>query len=384
VDTIDAKPGTATRREIVAADSDAAYSLTPGAKQGYLLFVRNRTLLAQPFDDAQAKTTGDPIPIANPVGYSGNLSPFSVSATSTLVYGTGGDGSQLTWYDRTGKMTGTVGKPAVTGAVRLSPDGTKVATDPKEADDRQDILVYDLAQGTSLRLTDGPGTSSEPVWSPDGERIAFHAHRDGNANSYVKAANGQGREEQLHKDRRHISVDDWSRDGRYVIESVANPSETNPKGTKADIWILPLFGDRTPFAFVNGDPEERNARISANGRWLAYVSDETKRNEIFVQSFPEHSGQWQISKGGGDFPVWSRDGRELYFIAPDRKMMAVEVNGEGKSVQASEPKALFEVSAPAPFDVSKDGRFLLQVPLSQGESTVPLTVVTNWQAGLKK
>ncbi len=384
VDTIDAKPGAVTRREVLANDSDAIYSAPAPGKSGYLLFVRARTLMAQPFDPGDAKTTGDPVVVARPVGYSGNTNPFSVSGAGTLVFASGTEESQLTWFDRSGNRTATVGKPAVTETIRISPDGTKVAMDPKAADNKQDVWLEDLATGATTQLTFGPGINSEPVWSPDGSKIAFHSHREGNANPWVKPVDGKGPEEALHKDRRHIAINDWSHDGRYLIEGVTNPSRDTEKATKADLWVLPQFGDREPFAFLGDDPEERDARLSPDTHWITYVSDETKRNEIFIESFPEHTFKLQVSKSGGDYPVWSRDGQELYFIGPDRKMMAAEVKVSGKGLEASTPRPLFDISAAAPFDVGKDGRFLLQVPLAQGESNMPLTVITNWKAGLNK
>jgi len=174
-------------------------------------------------------------------------------------------------------------------------------------------------------------------------------------------------------------VDDWSRDGRYLIEQV-----NDPKTRSSDIWVIPTFGDRKPFPYINTEFQEGNAKLSPNGQFLAYDSDESKRVEVYVQTFPEHRGKWQISTGGGRFPVWSRDGRELYFISADNKMMAVEVKASGTKFDAGVPKPLFDVRQSAQFDVSKDGRFLIHVSLDTAGTNVPLTVVVNWQAGLKK
>ena len=154
--------------------------------------------------------------------------------------------------------------------------------------------------------------------------------------------------------------------------------------SQSQIWVAPQFGDKKPLPYLNSAYRQSDARVSPNGQWLAYVSDETKRLEVYVQTFPEHGGKWQISTSGGNFPVWSRDGRELYFVGADRKLMAVEVKGDGKSLRPSVPKLLFEVATVSRFDVSKDGRFLIQVPVEQAATSVPLTLVQNWQAGLKK
>jgi serine/threonine-protein kinase len=196
-------------------------------------------------------------------------------------------------------------------------------------------------------------------------------------NRYAKAANGVAAAEALDKDPRRMRIVDWSRDGRYIIEESAD------RTTLADIWVTPQFGDKKMFAYLNSEYAETNAKLSPNGQWLAYTSNESKRNEVYVQTFPEHGGKWQISTSGGGYPVWSRDGHELYFIG-DQKLMAVEIKGDGKNFQASVPKLLFEMPAHAQFDVSKDGRFLMQVPVERAATHVPLTVVVNWPAAVKK
>ena len=380
VDSIEARPGSHTRREVLAADTNAVYVprvlSAPGfSVTGYLLFARERTLMAQPFDPGQARSTGEAVPIAEGVNYSSNTSQaeFTASRNGTLVYDSSviAPSTQITWFDRGGRPTGTVGIPAYTTSVSLSPDGSTVATDPRDTSGKSDIWLHDLARGTTTRFTFGPGLNyRRPVWSPDGSRIGFFVL---GGKSYIKPANTGGVEEVLDQ-RLGPVIADWSRDGRYLIED----------STDGDIWVIPQFGDKKPFPYVRSEYTKSSAKLSPSGQWLVYVSDESKRNEVYVQTFPERGGKWQISTNGGNFPVWSRDGRELYFLSADRKMMAVEVKGSGKSLQAGVPKALFEVAAPGQFDVSKDGRFLIQVPMDRGSERATLTVVTNWQAGLKK
>jgi len=385
VDSIDAKPGSKTRREVLAAASNVVYVPRLRGSQGYLLFMRESTLMAQPFDGANARTTGDAVPVAEQVDYFQNVAQgqFSVSQNGILVYTSGASGGgivQLTWLDRTGKPSGTVGSPGNIGWASLSPNGSTVAADRKDATGQYDIWLHDLARGTASRFTFGPNNNTNPVWSPDGSRITFYSTGIAGAAGVPlqKAASGVGKEESLDNDLRIHVVTDWSRDGRYLIERVNDPK------TGRDIWVIPTFGDRKPFPYINTEFQEINAKLSSNDQFLAYVSDESNRNEVYVQTFPEHGGKWQVSTGGGNYPVWSWDGRELYFISADLKMMAVEVKGDGAKFEAGVPKALFDVRQSAQFDVSKDGRFLIHVPVDQAATNVPLTVVVNWQAALKK
>lgn len=383
VDSIDAKPGSKTRREILAADSNAVYVPRMSGNRGDLLFVRETTLMAQPFDAANARTTGDAVPVAEHVDYlqANSQGQFSASQNGILVYTSGASFRgimQLAWFDRTGKPSGTVGSPAPIQWASLSPDGSTVAADRQGASGLWDIWLHDLARGTTSRFTFGPFVNRYPLWSPDGSRIAFEGPRSGQSGPWQKAANGAGQKEIIDKDPRLHYVTDWSRDGRYLIEEVFDPKTSN------DIWVLPTFGDQKSFPYINTEFDEGYAKLSPDGQFLGYSSDESKRSEVYVQTFPEHGGKWQVSTGGGNFPVWSRDGRELYFISADNKMMAVEVKGDGRKFDAGVPKPLFAVPGQAQFDVSKDGRFLIHVPVDQTASNVPLMVVVNWQAALKK
>jgi len=391
VDSIDAKPGSKTRRELLGARSNAVYvpeTRTVGAgwfghARGYLLFMRETTLMAQAFDAGTARTTGDAVPVGEQVDYipANGQGQFSASKNGILVYTSGaaaGENVQLTWFDRTGKAGSTVGPSGRIDWATVSPDGSMVAADRQDASGLWDIWLHDLARGTATRFTFGPVSSLYPAWSPDGSELTFSSQRSGYNQPYKKPVNGVSQEEALNKDSRSHRVEDWSRDGRYLIEDVFDPK------TSSDILVVPTFGDRKPFPYANTEFHEVNAKLSPNGEFLAYQSDESKRFEVYVQTFPEHGGKWQISTGGGTLPVWSRDGRELYFISADRKMMAVEVKNDGKKLQAGVPRPLFEVREADQFDVGKDGRFLIHVPQDQAGGSVPLTVVVNWQAALKK
>jgi Tol biopolymer transport system component len=241
-----------------------------------------------------------------------------------------------------------------------------------------DIWLYDLARGTNSRFTPSSPYNVSPVWSPDSSHIAFF---DG---TFVnqKTTNGAGQNEILDRSTRLKAPVDWSKDGRYIIEDAIADSKT---GT--DIWVLPLFGDKKPFPYLQTDANEAAAKLSPNGQWLAYQSDESKRNEIYVTTFPQPGGKWQVSTSGGSYPVWSRDGKELFYVGADRKMMAVDVKS-GPKFDPGVPRSLFDVRADltafgAGYDVGKDGRFLIPVSVEQSGAQ-PITVVLNWQAGLRK
>ena len=375
------------RRRILVASSNAAY-----APPGYLFFVRERTLMAQPFDAARVQTAGDPVPIAeqiDPVLLSGNFNQFSPSQNGVLIYSSRGFGGsvQLTWFDRSGKISGTVGAmDTVPRRPAISPDGNTVAVDrfdPQTA--YYDLWLHDLVRGSASRFTFGSRFfNAYPVWSPDGSHIAFRSTRDGAANLYLKATSGTAQEEPLDKAARNKWPDDWSRDGRYIIEGISDSK------TKGDIWVLPLFGDRKPFPYLQTDFDERFAKLSPNGQWLAYTSDESKRDEVYVQTFPNPGGKWQVSTNGGSRPVWSRDGKQLFFIGLDQKLMAVEVRSDGTKggakFDAGVPKYLFDTrisNDAAWFDISKDGRFLIPTQV-ENSAGLPMTVLVNWQVGLKK
>jgi Tol biopolymer transport system component len=303
-----------------------------------------------------------------------------------MAYASGGaaTGLQITWYDRSGKMVGTVGKPVDIQTPRLSPNGKMVASDRSDPQTRRrDIWVADLVRGGEQRLTFS-GQNSFPVWSPDSLRVAyFHADPDGEK-VLVRSADGTGQPEELESPIKLPM--DWTRDGRYLILAT---SLATPK-TSMDLWALPLSEGKAagkPVALRETEFIEWHGRVSPDGRWLAYESNDTRRPEVYVVSFPSLNGHWQVSVDGGHYPVWSRDGRELYFVGLDSKMMAVEIK-PGPQFEAGVPKPLFDVRLrisiyfPS-YDVSADGRFLIATRAEQS-ATVPMTVLLNWQAALKK
>ncbi len=388
VDSIEARPGTVTRREILAAHSNVEYvpriggGLFGSANDGYLLFGRESTLMAQPFDAAKVRTTGDAVPLAEQVDYFPGVaqSQFSASTNGILVYTSGASGGvsmQLTWFDRTGKPGGVVGDPNKFERIEISPDGSTVATDNNDELGVSSIWLRDLARGTASRFTFGPTSSQFPVWSPDGRSVAYWRPT---VETYQKAVSGTGQEELLYKDsqNRTTILNNWSSDGRYLLFGVFDPG----KGFGLD--AVPMFGDRRPFTYLAADSNiGEHVKLSRDGTFVAYASSESKRIEVYVETFPEHTGKWQVSTGGGDWPVWSRDGRELYFISADGKMMAVDIKIDGRNFEAGVPRALFSVPGLHQFDVGKDGRFLIEVPQAT-TSDVSINVMVNWQSALKK
>jgi eukaryotic-like serine/threonine-protein kinase len=362
------------RKLILRGNSNTVY-----VEPGYLLFLRDRTLMAQPLSATRLALSGYAVPIAEQVDFVGlnNEGLFTASQNGVLAYASGVHGGdwQITWFDRAGKVLGTVGKPVDIEWASLSPDGKAVATDRLDPQSgNRDIWLYDLARGTEQRLTFS-GENRFPIWSPDGTRIAFDGNRGGIGKIYLKAANGTGQEEVLETGGPIPA--DWSRDGRYLLFVTGQRN----RETASDIWVLP-FSDKKAFPYLRTEFNEDNSKLSPDGRWLAYQSNESKRNEIYVMTFPMPGGKWQISSGGGRFPVWSRDGRELYYLSADNKLMAVEIK-PGVKFEAGVPHPLFDVRRGVVFDVSKDGNFLIPTTAEQSASA-PVTVVLNWQEGLEK
>jgi eukaryotic-like serine/threonine-protein kinase len=352
---------------------------------GYLMFVRDRTLLAQPFDPGSLKLKGEPIPVAEPIGtmQSGALAHFSVSRTGVLVYVAGGTSSnKLEWVDRGGRELGQLGQAGDLLTPAIAPSGDRVAlriADP--ATGNRDIWLYDIARGTATRFTFNAAGDGLPLWSPDGSRVLFASNRGGSYDLYEKPANGAADETVLVTNPNEKWPGDISRDGRYLAYTEGTPQNNY------DVMILPLAGERQPVPFVHSSFNETLPRFSPDGRWIAYVSDASGRREVYVQPFPGPGGKWQVSTAGGDEPVWRADGRELFYLSPDWHVMAVEVN-LGAGFQAGVPAPLFSfTSVPdgwTHYSVSRDGQRFLLVEPQRSRGLAPTTVTLNWNADLGK
>lgn len=352
---------------------------------GYVLFVGEGALMARPFDANKLEFTGEALLVVENVAFNSNNSRghFSISDTGTLVYKTDfdeSDNGQITWCDRTGKTTATIGVPGKYLAVSLSPDEKRLATVLPEGDGRSswDIWVLDLPrEAAATRLTFDPAGDIYPTWSPDGGQMVFASTREGVPNLFQKAASGAGDDELLLKTDRVALPNDWSRDGQYLLYQQIG------ENTGMDLWVMPLSGDRTPFVFLQTGFQEGLGRFSPDGRWVAYVSNESGRSEVYARGFPSAGGKWQVSTAGGTFPRWRADGKELFYVTDAGNLMAVDVKTTGEVIEIGVPKQLFGIGpigglVGVSYDVSNDGQRFLRIVREETPNRSPLIVVTNW------
>jgi Tol biopolymer transport system component len=369
---------------VLTTETAAAY-----APPGYLLWVSSQgVLVAQRFDAARATVAGEPIQVAQAVGADDGTyrSGFSVSVTGVLAHRTGAAARrQLVWVERTGKVLGAIGPPDenVPASPELSPNGQSVAIF-RQVQGNPDVWLTDIARGVASRFTFDANDERWPVWSPDGSRVTFAFNRKGGVRDlFEKPASRAAEAQPLLVTPQDKAPLDWSRDGRILL---------------SDLWALPLASERKPFPIVQTSFEDMQGQLSPDGRWVTYASNESGRYEIYVQSFPESGGRRQVSTAGGTQPRWQRQGHELYYVAPDSRLMAVPIRlaSNAHAPDAGAPVVLFPTRlasgagiTPAGFDsraqyaVAPDGRFLLNVDATDAV-TSPITVVLNWTAGLKK
>jgi Tol biopolymer transport system component len=341
--------GSKTKSKLMSADSNVEY-----ADPGYILFHREATLFAQPFDVRKLTPTGDALHIADEVDFSSTngRGSFDVSQKGALVYfqSQGGRGGatgrgqmagnyQWGWRSHDGRLIELAGETGTYGDMDLSPDGKLIAvTQPDAGGTGADIYVIDWQNaGRSHRLTLDPGDDINPVWErPTGARIAFTTYRKGNADIYIKNANGTGEETPLLATPNNESVKAWSNDGKYIAY------KQGQEGIE-DIWILPMFGDKKPFSMVEGPFHKDEPQFSYDGNWLAYTSDEDGGVfQVFVVKFPGKEQRLQVSTNGGGQPRWREDGKELFFRSPtDGTPMAVDIT-LGPKLSAGVPHMLFQ------------------------------------------
>jgi eukaryotic-like serine/threonine-protein kinase len=366
---------------------------------GHLLFLRDQTLMAQPFNPERMELSGEPQPIAEHIAVNGATirAMFSASETGTLVYQSGeaSTGWDLVWWGRDGKQMDTVARASRYIGPSLSPDGTRVAISIFVGNQGiADLWVFDLARATRTRLTFSSASTtnanqSGAVWTPDGKTIFYSTVSKGTVQIYSKAADGSSAE-RLVLDSGDATAHprSVSPDGRYLVyERRMNQNENGD-----NIWVLPLSnggkpGEAKPFPIVQDAFDKRAPTISPDGKWLAYQSNESGRPEIYITAFPAGGAKWQVSSNGGATPRWRRDGKELFFLDPQDNIAAVDVNTSGNAVKLGAPHTLFQAVGIqrefGPYDVTADGKkFLINSGLKEG--TEPVTLVQNWPAELKK
>jgi Tol biopolymer transport system component len=367
------------------------------APPGYLLVLRGPSrgapagaLLAYPFDATRALITGEPTPVAERVRYESGLArgAYTVSGNGTLVYGSiDQSATRLMWFDRSGKTLGNAGGSFAFGQPSFSPDEKTIAVEHVDlVTQDQDLWLIDVARNVPSRFTaEGDNITFMPVWSPDGARIAFASARGTPPNLFQKASMGAGGDELLLKSTSNSQPTDWSRDGRFLVYAGMDPS------TQWDLWLMPMSSgetNRTPVLLLQTEFNEHLGRVSPDGHWIAYASDESGNNEVYVRPFRGPGPKRRVSASGGSEPKWRGDGKELFYLAADGRVMAAAVH-PGSSLEIGTPTPLFRVRIgpsrnfgyDVNYSVTNDGqRFVIR---TLGEESAPApttTVVLNWHA----
>jgi Tol biopolymer transport system component len=357
------------RRFVVKASANAAY-----AAPGYLAFYRDKTLLAQRFDLKHFAVTGQPTAMRADVQYLSNVKKvvFAVSNYGLLLAQGGSRTaiSQPMWFDRNGRVLGgAVGEPGAYGNVSLAPSGKSVAVSITDiASENTDVWIYDLLRSSAKRLTFDPAIDRVPIWSPDAKRLVFTSNRQLNIDLYMKNADGTQEEKSVVTDDLNKYPNDWSRDGKYILYT---------RGP--DLWLVTV-PELKSSQYLKAVSVLRNGQFSPDGKWVAYASNESGKWEIYVTSFPEPRGKWQVSIGGGEQPRWRSDGKELFYLSSDNRMMAAPVT-TGTNFDSGTPVALYQANPREQvslndvfvYDVRRDGQeFLINTKVRQAE-TAPMS-----------
>ena len=358
------------------------------AEPGYLLYARDGVLAAQPFDARALQVTGEtvslgdePTSILDPaISYTAGHST-SVSSTGSLAYySSPSNNTTATWIDAAGSITSTITLPQGRySGVRISPDGTRAVLVRSMSVSESSLWLVDLGNGGAVQLSSGRGRNDSPVWSPDGTRVVFACDRDGPQDLFVKIIGNPSPEQPLYRSPVVFkSPDSWSSDGRWIVFNQLEPD------TAQNIWLLPASGSAEPVAFLRGPLRDYLGKPSPDGRWLAYVSDDTGRFELYAESFPEGGHKRQISTEGATVPWWTRDGRRLLFVGGDGKSLWRADVQAGATLNVGAPSRIATLPANiAGIDAMPDGqRFLALIPERTGTGSV--TIVQNWRAALEK
>jgi len=369
------------RRPIVNASTNAVY-----ADPGYLLYWRDDALVAQRFDLGSYSLTGEPHIVSDAVQYfpQTNFAVFDAAGKTLVVQthaGKGANKSQLTWFDRHGKQVGMVGPPELVSNPKISPDGKRVAVDQIDTDGRHvNIWIHDLNSDAARRLGFGPWLEQVTVWSPDGKQVIYTANEKLFFSLYAKNADGSGSADMLvDMGTPQQSPWDWSRDGKYVLARKDH-----------ELWYITM-PDRQTRPLLQSKLLVRNAQFSPDGKFVAYASSETGNWEVYVSPFPGFGSKWEVSRGGGEEPRWRGDGKEMFYLAPDGRLMAADVKS-GTGFEAGSPIALFQTHPRQPlsamdffsYDVTADGQKFLVNTKMDTTSSAPLSVILNWSAEMEK
>ena len=363
-------------------------------QSGYLLFTDGDKLMGQAFDAAKLETKGKSFLVVEHAGHSSTFhSAVSASMAGPLAYaGMISQSGRLTWFDRSGNALGVAGPQGDFTDFRLSPDEKSLATSLVDTKTGSiDIWIYELKRNNMSRFTSGRLITATPVWAPDGSHLLYRSFQRGVLAFYQKSAGGAGEEETVlppEAEREaqirsgNLIPTDWSPDAARVLFSVPSPA------SGSDLWMLPLAGDKKPIKYLATPAEELHGNFSPDGRYVAYTSNQSGRFEVYVETYPRSDRKWTVSTNGGYEPRWRADGREIYYLSEDRKLMAVPV---GAGPQFEVPVPLFQTGVGAGvtplrthYVPSRDGKRFLVNTLSGDLSPTPITVVLNWTAGLKK
>jgi hypothetical protein len=365
-------------KDVVKSRTSAAY-----IEAGYLLFSREGSLMAQPFDAQRLELTGEAVRVAENVGYNAITYQgfFSASNDGAIAYLGGDPGWDLVWFDRSGRRLGRAGASSRYSSLCLSADGRRIVYDSGDASGNVDLWEADVVGGEPRRLTFGPTVDFYPVCSPTGTEVMFASARSGVPNIYRMTTTAPGTETQLTDSAGAKALTDWSRDGRFVVYSQLTPD------TSWDIWLIPTDGGK-PFPFLQTEAEERDGRLSPDGRWMAYASNQgAGRLEIYVEPFPRGvpAARWQITTNGGRQPMWSPDGHQLFYLTPDDRLSGLDVNPGPGTFAFSKARSIVEARIAGweranpgrPYAITADGqRFLVSVASS---APTPITLLLNWR-----
>jgi dipeptidyl aminopeptidase/acylaminoacyl peptidase len=354
-------------------ETDSAFAFMSPA---YLVLARQGALWAQRLTADLTRPDGELLPLASRVlvhpTHNGFAALFS-SSVGSVAYRASPDNRQLVWLDRAGRQVGDLGPPddAQPSLSQMSSDGRTVAV-RRTVSGNTDVYLIDTTRGVPRRLTFDAAIEGEAIFSPDGRRVVYVSDRKVNIwDMYERSTDGSGGETLLFESDENKNPRDWSSDGRYILYRSDSPK------TDADLWALPLVGDRKPVAVAQTPFDEVDGRFSPDGRWVAYVSNEGGRSEIYVQPFPGPGSKSQVSVGGGTTPRWRRDGRELFYVAADSRLMAVAITPRESALDAAAPFALFTLPKAVGYEPSLDGqRVLVNAVVSDAS---PITIILNWK-----